>query len=60
MKKSFITSGPDLNPSVRILGPVVQNFVSLMLLLSPQFVNYILTSKTSKGVILPFEILTNR
>ena len=29
------------------LGPVVQNFVSLMLSLIPQFVNYILTSKAN-------------
>ena len=29
------------------LGPVVQNFVSLTLSLSPQFVNYISTSKAN-------------
>ena len=29
------------------LGPVVQNFVSLMLSLSPEFVNYISTSKAN-------------
>ena len=29
------------------LGPFVQNFVSLMLSLSPQFVNYISTSKAN-------------
>ena len=28
-------------------GPVIQNFVSLMLLLIPQFVNYISTSKAN-------------
>ena len=32
---------------VRDLGPVVQNFVSLTLSLSPQFVNCILTSKAN-------------
>ena len=32
---------------VKDLGPVVKNFVSLMLSLSPQFVNYISTSKAN-------------
>ena len=52
-----------------IQGSAVKNFVSLTLLLSLQFVNYILTSKAntllffveknnSVFVILPFEILT--
>ena len=35
-----------------ILGPVVQNFVSLMLSLSPEFVNYILTSEANTLLFL--------
>ena len=33
--------------NVNCLGPVVQNFISLSLSLSPQFVNYISTSKAN-------------
>ena len=48
--------------SPQILGPVVQNFVSLTLSLSLQFVNYISTSKANTllffVVIFVFEILT--
>ena len=35
------------NGHPQLRGPVVQNFVSLTLSLSPQFVNYISTSKAN-------------
>ena len=44
---------------VKNLGPVVQNFVSLTVSLSPQFVNNITSFKSKYTVMLPFEILTN-
>ena len=42
-----IRDGHGKTTGIIILGPVVQNFVSLMLSLSPKFVNYISTSKAN-------------